>query len=140
MIIRITVNDNDFTEYLERFSKNLDSKLLSLVEIICSDDNIPVDEKINAHRDWDRTFKLLNPNCTTSKNITENDKAFMRQQINIAWELFISKHITSEDAEDNGLKYLLDNFECNVGYDFKDMWENGEAVYYFTTAQMHITQ
>ena len=138
MIIRMTVNDNDFSEYLERFASGLNTRLLNLVNRV--PDDASIDEKLNAHYDWERIFKLLNPNCTTSKNITENDKAFMCQQINIAWELFISKRITSEDAEDNGLKYLLDNFECNVGYDFKDMWENGEVVYYFTTAQMSVTQ
>ena len=138
MIIRITVNDNDFTEYLEQFASGLNSRLLNLVNLVSED--APIDEKLNAHIDWDKTFKLLNPNCTNYHNITENDKAFMKQQVNIAWSLFINKHITNEDAEDDGLKYFLDNFECTVGYDFKDMWENGEVVYYFTTNQKYITQ
>ena len=138
MIIRMTVNDNDFTEYLEQFASGLNTRLLNLVNSVSKDATI--DEKLNAYKDWDRTFTLLNPNCTTSKNITENDKAFMNRQVDRAWSLFISKHITSEDVEDNGLEYLIDSFECSIGYDFKDMWENGEVVYYFTTNQKYIEQ
>ena len=138
MIIRLTVNDNDCTRYVERFAKGLTNRLLGLVNYVSED--APIEEKLNAHRDWDRTFKLINPNCTTEKNITLNDKAFLKQQIKMAWSYFITANITKADAENDGLNYLIEHFDTDVDFHFTDKWENGEAVYYFSTANVVLTQ
>ena len=138
MIIRLTVNDNDYSTYLERFAESLISRLSNLSNIVPKD--VTIGEKLKAHKDWERTFDIINPNTTTSDNITEDDKEFMCDRIRKAFYLYLSKSFMKEIDAEETRKYLFEHFECSVGYDFKDMWENGEAVYYFTKTNAVIVQ
>lgn len=138
MIIRLTVNDNDYSTYLERFAEGLLSRLNNLPNIL-PDDTL-VGDKLKAHKDWERTFDLINPNTTTADNITEEDKQFMCDRVRKAFEFYLSKSFTKAIDAEETREYLALHFECSVGYDFKDMWENGEAVYYFTKANTTISQ
>lgn len=138
MIIRMSVNDNDYSYSLERFAEGLLSRINNLPNILPPDATI--EAKLQAHKDWERTFDIINPNTITADNITEEDKQFMCGRVRKAFEFYLSKSFTkSMDAEEIR-EYLSSNFECSVGYDFKDMWENGEAVYYFSTANIVIRQ
>ena len=135
MIIRGTVNDNDFSESLEAFAKSLNSRMLGLVNCVPADAS--VDVKIQAHRDWQRIFDLINPNCTNKDNFSDDDRSFIISKVTQAWKNFVKHwHVDQEDDRD----YLINNFECTVSFNFTEMWENGEAVYYFTTAQTAICQ
>ena len=138
MIIRLTVNDNDYSYFLETFAEGLLSRINNLPAHISSDASI--EDKLQAHKDWERTFDIINPNTTTADNITEDDKQFMCSRVKKAFEFYLSKSFSKDMDAEHTREYLYSNFECSVGYDFKDMWENGEAVYYFSTANVIICQ
>lgn len=130
MIIRLTVNDNDFTQEIEKFADDLFMKML---EIDCAED-ASLTEKLNAHKRWEEVFRLLNPNITTQ--LSKEDKIFLKAVLVLKWHKFVDTLPKSDHTK----KYLKDNFNVRVSFQFKDQWENGEVLYYFTTAQKWLTQ
>lgn len=135
MIIKLTVNDNDFSELLENFAKSLTNRLLGLVNTIPED--APVDDKIQAHRDWDRTFKLLNPNVTTVTEQGDENEQFLCKQVIKCWTRFLRDR---SDLDFEEKAYLLKDFDVSIHWIYMDKWENGEAVYYFTKSNVVINQ
>lgn len=130
MIIKMTVNDNDFTQSLENFCENLFVKLC-----FRQDPKEITDETISKHYETQReVLRILNPNITSE--LTDEDKLVIRFVVFEVW----CNHIDEQNMSEHTKKYLKDNFKCSVSFDFKDEWENGEAVYYFTTNQKWITQ
>lgn len=131
MIFRITVNDNDFTDILERFANNLFDR------IYWAKDKPEMDstewyEKI--YKPKQEIQKLMNPNITS--NLTDEDKVVLRAAVFLEWCDYVDNLPNRDDTKE----YLKKNFEVSVGFDFTDKWENGEAVYYFTTNQKWISQ
>lgn len=131
MIFRITVNDNDFTDILERFATNLFDR------IYWAKDKPEMDstewyEKI--YKPEQEIQKLMNPNITS--NLTDEDKAVLRAVVFLEWCDYVDNLPNRDDTKE----YLKKNFEVSVGFDFTDKWENGEVVYYFTTNQKWISQ
>lgn len=131
MIFRITVNDNDFTDILERFANNLFDR------IYWAKDKPEMDstewyEKI--YKPKQEIQKLMNPNITS--NLTDEDKVVLRAAVFLEW----CDYVDNLPNRDNTKEYLKKNFEVSVGFDFTDKWENGEVVYYFTTNQKWISQ
>ena len=140
MIIRLSLGDNDYSEELEKFATNLYTKVSILTDKICkeTDDR---DVKIKEHHNWERTFELFNPNCTTEANLNDEDKSWLSERIQLAFDYWVKGRVEDGwvDADEAG--YLLGkDLQVTVGFDFKDKWENGEAVYYFTTANVIINQ
>jgi hypothetical protein len=138
MIIRMTVKDNDFSVLLEQFAENLvvnvypktPSKRPSMLEEI----------DIQNSTDWFETFyrlkKILNDD---DNDILKNkdDYNFLANCIKKSFENFLNeKTKRTNDTKE----YLLKNFEVKLQYQFKDKWENGEVVYYFTTNNKFISQ
>jgi hypothetical protein len=138
MIIRLTVHDNDFSGHLEKFATNLYSKLSLVTDrIIASTDD--KDLMIQEHHNWQRTWDLFNPNITTEANLTEDDKLWLVERITLCLALWVNQRVKDGlMEEDEALS--IEDLEVTIGYDFKDMWENGEAVYYFSTANVIICQ
>ena len=138
MIIRMTVNDNDFSGHLEKFATNLYSKLSLLTDklIANTDDK---DFMIQEHHNWQRTWNLLNPNITTEANLTEDDKFWLAERVKKTLELWVEQRVKDGLMEEDEA-FSVEDLEVTIGYDFKDMWENGEAVYYFSTANVIICQ
>ena len=131
MIFRITVNDNDFTDVLEKFANNLFDR------IYWAKDKPEMDstewyEKI--YKPKQEIQKLMNPNITS--NLTDEDKVVLRAAVFLEW----CDYVDNLPNRDNTKEYLKKNFEVSVGFDFTDKWENGEVVYYFTTNQKWISQ
>lgn len=131
MIFRITVNDNDFTDILERFANNLFDR------IYWAKDKPEMDstewyEKI--YKPKQEIQKLMNPNITS--NLTDEDKVVLRAAVFLEWCDYVDNLPNRDDTKE----YLKKNFEVSVGFDFTDKWENGEVVYYFTTNQKWISQ
>ena len=114
MIIRLSVQDNDYTRPLKHFAATLMTNIYA------------VD---NCHH-INRLLQIMNPN--TDDPITEDDKEFLIELINQLFDEFFKK---SEYFD-----YLKKNFQCSIGYLFEDMWENGEAVYLFTVQRVVIVQ
>ena len=138
MIIRMTVNDNDFSGHLEKFATNLYTKLSMLTDkiIAATDDK---DLMIQEHYNWQRAWDLLNPNITTEANLTEADKLWLAERVRKTLELWVEQRVKDGLMEEDEA-FSVEDLEVTIGYDFKDMWENGEAVYYFSTANVIICQ
>ena len=125
MIIRVTVNDNDFYLEIMRFMQSMwsfrDHKTLS------------VSEQIGEYDRHFRAIKLINPN--NSKDITEKDKKTI---ITYLKEQFV-KYVNSNIKEDDR-KYLIESLEIKTIKTFTDKWENGEAFYWLQHSNKIINQ
>ena len=132
MIIRMTLNDNDFTQEIERFAKNLFDRLYWRKDVSFYDNDY--NKWYQAHKVQEELQRLLNPNITDS--LTDEDKTAIKAKVFLEWWDFVDGLNFKEDTK----KYLKKDFECSISYNFKDKWENGEVVYYFTTNQKYITQ
>lgn len=132
MIIRMTLNDNDFTQEIERFAKNLFDRLYWAKDASFYDNDYS--KWYQVYKAQEELQKLLNPNITDS--LTDEDKITIKAKVFLEWWDFVDGLNFKEDTK----KYLKKDFECSISYDFKDKWENGEVVYYFTTNQKYITQ
>lgn len=129
MIIRITVNDNDFTEILENFADVLFDKLYLGSGKKMDFETSKIIMEIQS---------IINPNITT--NITKEQSVTLRGAVFLAWCDYIDALPTTDLMTDHTKDYLKKNFEVSVGYEFTDKDENGEAVYFFTTNQKWISQ
>lgn len=132
MIFRITVNDNDFTDVLERFANNLFDRIYWWKDKPDEMDSTEWYEKI--YKPKNEIQKLMNPNITSS--LTDEDKVVLRAAVFLEWCDYVDNLSNRDDTKE----YLKKNFEVSVGFDFTDKWENGEVVYYFTTNQKWISQ
>ena len=132
MIIRMTVNDNDFTEVVEDFAKNLYGHLFA----IPSPDNYKPGEYVEkVIRPKDKLRQILNPNNLDKP--TKEDKAFVCECVRKAWEAYLYNRYYSTDSN---LGYLLKEFRVSTTYTMHDKWENGEVVYCFITQRVCLTQ
>lgn len=125
MIIRVTVNDNDYYYEIMGFMRSMwnfrENKSLS------------VSEQINAHNRHYDIIDLINPN--NSKTLTEEDKNLI---ITYLKEQFV-KYANSNIKEDTK-KYLIESFEIKILKTFTDKWENGEAFYWLQHSNKIINQ
>lgn len=132
MIIRITVNDNDYTADLERFADNLFDRVYWAKDKPEEMDFSEWYEKI--YKPKQEVQKLMNPNITS--NLTDEDKVVLRAAVFLEWCDYVDGLSESERIKE----CLKNDFEVSVGFEFTDKWENGEVVYYFTTNQKWISQ
>lgn len=125
MIIRVTVNDNDYYFDIMNFMRSMwnfrENKSLSVAE------------QIDAHNRHFDIISLINPN--NSKALTEEDKNSI---ITYLKEQFI-KYANSNIKEDDR-KYLIESLEIKILKTFTDKWENGEAFYWLQHSNKIINQ
>lgn len=117
MIIQATINDNDFTERLERFFNRFH---VNCMDYIYNDGN----DVIGGFDTFNKFQRLLNPNVTTK--LKAEDKEFLKEIITAA----IKKYYNDE--------YISNNLKVEILKTYTDKWENGEVIYYFTTHNVHI--
>jgi hypothetical protein len=140
MIIRMIVEDNDFTEMLEDFANDL--KKLFFQE---TKSNFQ-ETKSNYENDYNPEIlhQLIETEETirqtlwagSIKEVTEEGKILLKARLYIMW----GKYVDSGEQEDRIKDYLKRDFTVSFSFNFEDKWENGEAVYYFTTADKWISQ
>lgn len=133
MIIRMTVEDNDFTELLEDFANDLRKFFFQ-------------ETKSNYENDYNPeiTLQLIETEETirqtlwaeSMKEVTEEGKTLLKARLHIMW----GKYVDSGEQEDRIKDYLKKDFDCSFSFKFEDKWENGEVVYYFTGADKWISQ
>lgn len=138
MIIRMTLGDNDFTRELEMFTKSLLSDLMfSKDEEFYGLDS--VDAKIQYMDYKHKIQNLLNPN--NDSILDRPSRKLICHEVQKLWNQYVRhRAISSGRFSDFPEVYLMDNFKVSVIYRMADMWENGEAVYFFTTNNKFITQ
>ena len=133
MIIRMTVEDNDFTEMLEDFADNLFERLYIESSLV-----------VNEFYDPEMLHRLIEIEETIRKtmwaesmdDITDEAKTLLKAKLVSIW----CKYVDSTKKEDRIKAYLKRDFTCSFSFSFEDKWENGEVVYYFTTAKKWISQ
>ena len=131
MIIRLTVEDNDFTEQIERYMKNF---VLYIREMMPEQDlgENPTFEQVYAWRLRDKKINsIMNPNITST--LTDKDKKYIVQQVKNTFATFCDNHFDEDTAE-----YLKKKLDVRVLSRMEDKWENGEVLYWFQHADKYI--
>ena len=133
MIVRMTVEDNDFTEMLENFANNLFERLYIESSLVLNEFYTPevLHELIETEEIIRKTMWAESMN-----DVTDEAKTLLKAKLHIIW----GKYVDSIEKEDRIKDYLKRDFNCSFGFTFEDKWENGEVVYYFTTAKKWISQ
>lgn len=117
MILRITVNDNDYTQCLEKVVPGLVIKAQHYL----------VSRAGNARTVWKNYKKfgdVIDPNTET---LTEKQKGFAVSVFRKTLEYLIQKKFDAEHS-----KYILNDLRVSIVDTYEEKWENGEVLYYFT--------
>lgn len=125
MIIRLSVNDNDFSSKLEDYLKNL-------WIYITETDVLTKENVLEMIHVKDKVYEMLNPNI--GYELTENDKDFLKNQIRNSFRYWCETRYPS-DAE-----YLSKNLTIEILDVIEDKWENGEACYWLQHSDCVINQ
>lgn len=127
MIIRMTVNDNDFTDKIESYLNyfwNYIGETEKINKLDLNSDFFKLNKKIN---------NILNPNndCILQKE----DKLFLINQIKESFSWWCKKRLQNDDSD-----YLIKSLDIKILNSFIDKWENGEVCYWFQHSNRTITQ
>lgn len=124
MIIRITVNDNDFQNVLEKFCGNFYNVITySATKITDIGESIRLEKEIR---------NLFNPNVDIE--LTNEVKKRMKRIIRESFKMFVEKNY-KKDAE-----YLIDSLCVDILSRMEDRWENGEVFYWFQHSNKYLCQ
>ena len=126
MIIRLSVEDNDFQELLEKYASKL---FLNITE---DGEELTVDNAMHKYDIMDKTNKILNPNC--HHKLTKEDEIFLEEQIRKSFAYFCEKRKPSSKD------YLVSKLTIKFLKSMTDKWENGEACYWFQHSGAVATQ
>lgn len=119
MIIMMTCNNNDMTDYIEKFSTDLVGK------IIMGADNV---------RQCKEFVSMMSMN--RDKKLTQDEKRTLIECIKRCWLEFIEKEIIYDEDSFN---FCKERFIVQIVSELRESWRNGEVVYYFTTNNKFIT-
>ena len=122
MVIRITVNDNDYRKIMTPFVKELYQYASGLHSELFSKDH------------YDKINRLLNPNINAK--LQDKDKDFLTQSIKSSFKEYLNVRGIAHDVQ----SYLLSQFEVKFLKSFTDKWENGEAFYWLQHSQTVVNQ
>lgn len=131
MIIRLSVNDNDFTQQIEPYVKNFVCYIRELMPEQDLGEN-PTFEEVYNWRQRDKEInRLMNPN--SSVVLTDKDKRVIVSQIKRTFGVYCDNHFDKDTAN-----YLKKGLNIKVLTRIEDKWENGEAIYWFQHADKYI--
>ena len=127
MILRITVNDNDFTEELEEFASDLDmyEYTRKLAAEGCSGDTL---------YDYIKSEERFRELFYQTEKYTPELAAELCEHIKKNWELWVTKCMKdhewwSDDDKVRIREYLIRDFRVKFQRSLTPKWENGEVVY-----------
>lgn len=125
MVIRITVSDNDFTEYLERFGAILAEGYLYR---IYTEDEYDQNPKLfrAVHQEEMAFMEAVRVAHSEASN---QQVATVKKTVRKYFSVWIEKNVCEETA-----KYLKKSFNVEVYGTVSDRWKNGEVVYIIPTA------
>ena len=126
MIIKLTLNDNDYTGYIEKFLERFKFQNYYIVLKEYYKDN---EEDIKAYVEGHvKREELLDKVFYKEDELTESDIKQFEEYIKEALAYYLYKHniMLSDDLED--YKKIV-NVKCLKTMNNK--WQNGEVVYYF---------
>lgn len=120
MILRITVNDNDFTDYLEQFAEDP-----TITKFYCTT-TLPEFSGWDAMKKMNRIRELY---YSTEKFTPELINELI-ESIKLNWELWVRHVLQLKEWQDDATReYLIKNFKVKVQKTLTPHWENGEVVY-----------
>ena len=133
MIIRVTVNDNDFYYVMIGFMKSLwnykrNSKPTSEMSID------ELEKELDRHIEHEKILQLVNPN---------NDRQFSseEEQSLIAYlHKRFAEYIETVDKKSDTKEYLKQHLQIKIQKSFTDKWENGEAFYWLQHSRTIVNQ
>lgn len=133
MIIRLTVNDNDFYYLIMDFMKNMWRHSFCSKEIddMTLEEKIAEVENIIKHEDL---IQLINPNY--DKKLNEEEQSRIISYLKEKFE----KYINTLEKDEHAKKYLIESLEIKIQKSFVDRWENGEAFYWLQHSNKIINQ
>lgn len=129
VILKLTFNDNDFTQYIEDFLQRSHNDFRVIVMQYARDrydNDIEFSLKMRDVLDLIENVKIK----PTPSN--KDDLANILKRALLYW---ISTNERTKDAYD----YLKDNIEISYVKAVKSKWENGEVVYWFIDYNKYIT-
>lgn len=129
VILKLTFNDNDFTQYIEDFLQRSHNDFRVIVMQYARDrydNDIEFSLKMRDVLDLIEKVKIR----PTPSN--KDDLAGILKRALLYW---ISTNERTKDAYD----YLKDNIEISYVKAVKSKWENGEVVYWFIDYNKYIT-
>lgn len=127
MIIRISCEDNDYSELIENFFQKFNA--ISFLNL--RTDKMSAEELFDISKKHEEYNDLLNQNLHLKLSSDQLEKLCNYLRILFKW--FI---ITNQVYEYR----ILDNLNISIDYVFIERDENGEAVYYFTKQNVYICQ
>ena len=133
MIIRMTVEDNDFTELLEDFTGDLREHFFQYTRSYLKDSST----FDNFYDIFETEEKIRRAMWAQAPDVPDNASLnALEERLHTLWD----KYIDSGEQEDNEKESLKRDFKVSFGFKFEEKWENGEVIYYFTTADKWISQ
>ena len=118
MIIRLTVNNNDFQELLVNYLSHF-WLYIEVTDLTCDLITENVIEQVHLHN---KINNMLNPNM--NHKLTVDDKEFLIHQVKDSFAHWCKGHSSSAD-------YLIEATKVTIQDSLTDQWENGEAAYWF---------
>ena len=133
MIIKLTVNDNDYGELMNGFVRNLDNRISKIPSNI---EELDINEQLEIIKELNMIDRLINPNIT--ENHTDDEKAILVKRIKQAFEEYINKTYVCDNQDT--ANYLIKNFDVEIVNSMEDKWENGEVWYWFYHSRTYLCQ
>lgn len=135
MIIKYTLNDNDFTQVIETHLEEYGPFLAMLYDTIREhiefQDNVRKYDEMSIN---DPKRKKLKQKLV--KAIYKAFKKYINSiKINSNWQ---TDGMNAEDLNDSK-QYIFENIKIDIVNSISDNWQNGEVVYYFTSNQKYLT-
>lgn len=130
MIIKLTVNDNDFGILIDSFMDNLSSRIIDFPKDLeaWEDKNKQYEYIMNVRK----VSKLMNPNV--SEKHSKEDKEIIIDKVKESFGRYVG------EKEPDKAKYLIDKLEVKIINSMMDKWENGEVWYWFQHSGKYINQ
>ncbi len=130
MILRITVDDNDFTEELEQFAEDPEGAAYLLKTCKLENNQLTQDEKLELFKRADRFRELF----YNTYKYTPESAAELCEMIKQNWANFVNYVMEDHEwwADEDKIRireYLIRDFKVKFQKSLTPKWENGEVVY-----------
>lgn len=126
MVIRMTVEDVEYTNIVKRFADGLIENLIGSI-------NFDVNNLSEMEENFERCSRIVRIIKSGKTNEeTDSDKGYLVKQIRNAFTLFVENERKSA--------YLINNFSILITDSMTDIDENGEVVYWLCNSRMVIVQ
>ena len=133
MIIRMTIEDNDYTELLEDFVEDLREHFFQYSKKYLADSST-----FDNFYDIFECEEVLRKTmwAQSPRDLTFSGPELLKQRLHELW----SDYVDSGEQEPDEKALLKKDFKTDLSFTYEEKWENGEVVYYFTTANKWISQ